>query len=549
MDNYRRASREQIKMRQTVDGFVRPAANRQPARGHDLRVAAAQTQPLPQVVPQRRLHSQDTVQPASHPASTPAHRLPSIDMDLPDSSAPQPHGGRLVKHTSRWATTRRWAFRTVAAGLILLIGIGGLLFSQGYLKLHKVFKGSAAHAAALQANVDPSLLKGEGDGRINVLLLGIGGDGHDGADLTDTMMVASIDPVNHTAVLLSIPRDLWVNIHGAGSMKINAAYETGKYKYLGKITADNSNSKAIEAGFNSVDQVVESVVGVPIHYNMLLDFQAFRQAVDTVGGVTVNVPDQLYDPTMAWENNWNPVLAKPGVQTMDGKHALIYVRSRETSSDFARGQRQRSVILALKDKAITLGTLSNPTKISGLISAFGNNVQTDLSLSDGSRLYSITKGITNNNIQSLDLDTAPNVYVATAAVGNISTVQPKAGMFNYADIQTFVRSKLQDGYLKKENANVTVLNGTTVAGLATAKATELKSYGYNVGTVSSAPTDGYQQTILVDLTHGKDKYTKHYLEQRFNTTAVTKVPDTAIAPGSSDFILVLGNDQTSTLQN
>jgi LCP family protein required for cell wall assembly len=533
-------------MRQSIDGFVaRPAGRlQQPLRRMDP------PRPLPRVEARLRLHS-NGLQPVSQPvsASRPARRLPRLDMELPDSSAPAPHAGHLVNHVSKWRTARRLAFRTVAVGLVGIIGIGGFLLSQGYLNLHKVFKGDAAHAAALTDNVDPSLLKGEGDGRINVLMLGIGGSGHDGADLTDTIIIASIDPVNHNATLLSLPRDLWVNIPNAGSMKINAAYETGKYRYLGKITADNSNSKAIEAGFNSVDQVVENVTGVPIHYNMLLDFQAFRQAVDTVGGVTVNVPEQLYDPTMAWENNWNPVLAKPGTQTFDGKHALIYVRSRETSSDFARGERQRAVLLALKDKAETVGTLSNPAKISGLISAFGNNVQTDLSLSDGSRLYSIIKGIGNNDIQSLDLDTPPNVFVTTAPVGNQSTVQPKAGMFDFSEIKVFVRSRLQDGYLKKEHAQLTILNGTTIPGLATAKADELRSYGYNVGTVGTAPTDGYDQTVLVDLTHGKDKYTRHYLEQRFNTKAVTTLPDTSIAPGSAHFILILGNDQDASIQN
>ena len=544
MDKYRRAREGQQGVRQSIDGFVSgPASSPKPEISSRLRAAA---QPLPKVVPQQRLQHQNA---AIKQAAQPARRLPHLDMDLPDSSAPAPHAGHSVKHHSKWKTTRKWAFRTVAAALVLIIGIGGFLFSQGYIKLHKVFKGSAAHAAALTANVDPNLLKGEGDGRINVLMLGIGGAGHDGADLTDTIVIASIDPVNHTSTLLSIPRDLWVNIPNAGSMKINAAYPTAKYKYLGKITSDNSNSKAVQAGFNSIDQVVENVTGVPIHYNMLLDFQAFRQAVDTVGGVTVNVPEQLYDPTMAWENANNPVLAKAGVQNFDGKHALIYVRSRETSSDFARGQRQRSVILALKDKAETLGTLSNPTKISGLINAFGNNVQTDLSLSDGSRLYSIVKGVNNANVQSLDLDTAPNVYVTTAMVGTQSTVQPKAGMFNFSDIKSFVRSKLQDGYLKKENASVTILNGTTISGLATNEADVLKSYGYNVGTVGSAPTDGYQQTVLVDLSGGKDKYTKHYLEQRFNTTAVTKLPDTAIAPGAAHFILILGNDQSASISN
>lgn len=529
--------------RQSLDGFLAGPVRR-PQAHPSLRIPAQP--PVPHVEPLQRLR------PAARPAQTvPAHpavrRLPKLDMELPESSAKPAHHPEHLHARGKWATARKWSFRTVIAVLVLLIGIGGFLFSQGYFNLHKVFKGSAAHAASLQENVDPSLLKGEGDGRVNILLLGIGGAEHQGSDLTDSMMLASIDPENHTASLLSLPRDLWVTLPNAGSMKINAAYETGKYKYLHKISSDNSNFNAIQAGFSSVDQTVEQVLGVPIHYNLLFNFQAFRQAVDTVGGVDVNVPEQLYDPTMAWENHGNPVLAKAGLQHMDGVHALIYVRSRETSSDFARAQRQRSVLLALKDKTITLGTLSNPTKISGLINAFGNNVKTDLSLGDASRLYSIFKQINNNNVQSIDLDTPPHQLVTTGNINGQSVVEPKAGLSQYDDIQAYVRSSLQDGYILKEHAKITVLNGTPVNGLATAKADELKTYGYNVTTVASAPTNGYDQTILVDLTHGKDRYTKHYLEQRFNTTATTTLPDTAIAPNGADFILVLGTDESTSL--
>jgi LCP family protein required for cell wall assembly len=311
--------------------------------------------------------------------------------------------------------------------------------------------------------------------------------------------------------------------------------------------SSSKDAKAIQAGFSVADQTVEQILGVPIHYNMMFDFQAFRQAVETVGGVDVNVPEQLYDPTMAWENHGNPVLAKAGLQHFDGVHALIYVRSRETSSDFARSERQRSLLLALKDKSITLGTLSNPTRISGLINAFGDNVQTDFSLSDATRMYSIFKQINNNGVQSLDLDTPPHQLVTTGNINGQSVVMPKAGLSQYSDIQAYVRSSLQDGYILKEHASIMVLNGTQENGLATAKANELKTYGYNVTTVASAPTNGYAQTILVDLTHGKDKYTKHYLEQRFNTTATSTLPDTAIAPNGADFILVLGSDESSSL--
>lgn len=499
---------------------------------------------MPQIRQQQRLQPTQTAV-ALAPPRAPERRLPRIDMDLPEGAPAHHHNG--LKVSKKWSGVRKWTFRSAIASLVLLIGIGGFLFSQGYLNLHRVFKSNGTHAAGLQENVDPNLLKGEGDGRINILLLGRGGTGHDAPDLTDTIMLASIDPVNHSAELLSLPRDLWVTIPNAGTMKLNAAWETGKYKYLHKMDSKNMDPKAIQAGFTLADQTIEEIVGVPIHYNMLLDFKAFKQAVDTLGGITINVPETLYDPTMAWENNRNPVLAKKGQQTFDGKHALIYVRSRETSSDFARSERQRAVMLALKDKAITAGTLSNPTKIAGLMNAFGRNVQTDFSLGDATRLYSIFKAIGNNSIQSLDLVTPPHNYVTTGNINGQSVVLPKAGQAQYSDIQKYVRSSLKDGYILKENAKISVLNGTTENGLATRKADELKSYGYNVQTVASAPTNGYSQTILVDLTHGKKKYTKHYLEQRFNVTATTTLPDTAIAPGSSDFILVVGSDESSSI--
>ncbi len=468
-------------------------------------------------------------------------KLPNLDLNLDDAASE-----KAKNRLSAGRKFRKWLLRGGIASFVLLLGVGGLLFAQGYGKVHKVFKGTAAHAVALQSNVDPTLLKGEGDGRVNILLLGNGGDGHDGPDLTDTMMVASIDPVNKTASLLSVPRDLWVKMPNSfvgANQKINAAYEAGKYESLGKIDSSNANSKAVEAGFTAADQVVGQVLGIPIHYNLLVDFQAFRQGVDSVGGITVNVPDQLYDPTMAWENHNNPVLAAAGVQQMDGVHALLYVRSRETSSDFARGERQRAVILALKQKILTLGTLSNPVKISQLISAFGNNMVTDLSLSDAARLYDLTKGIPDTKIQSLDLVTKPNNVVTTGNLNGISIDEPVAGLNNYSAIQTYVHSQLKDGYLVKENSPIELLNGTPQVGLATAKAAELQSYGYNIASTANAPTQQYAKTVVVDLTNGADKYTKHYLETRYSTTAVTQLPDATIQPNGAHFVVILGTDQ------
>ena len=452
-----------------------------------------------------------------------------------------------------------WRSRSKKVGMVLgaLVLIGVAYFGiRLYITQHSLFRGGG-RAPALAAHIDINQLKGEGDGRINVLLLGIGGPGHDGPDLTDTMMIASIDPVNNTAALLSIPRDLWVKIPGNGYQKINAAYSDGKMESKASTLAGKEQD-----GLNLLDETIEPVIGIPINYHVVVDFTAFKDAVNTLGGVTVNVtsnelnfpyysssPTELYDPTIAWENHNNPVIAKIGVQKMDGQQALLFARSRETSSDFARGLRQRALMVAIKNKVLSIGTFSNPVKISGLLSSLSNNVYTDFSLNDIERLYQIGSKISSNNVSSLDLVTPPNALVTTAAIDGLSTVIPKAGEFDYSDIQSYVRNTLRDSFLAEENASLAVYNATDTTGLATSKANLLKSYGYTITTVdNTAKPSNPAHTVLVDLTKGKDIYTRHYLEQRFNTTAVTTVPASAgiTPPAGTDFVIILGEDATTS---
>jgi polyisoprenyl-teichoic acid--peptidoglycan teichoic acid transferase len=467
-----------------------------------------------------------------------------LDMNLPGADSPVRASGMF---TAKWRRARTWAFRGVALSLILVITLGGLFLSQSFLKVNKAFKGTTGTAAALKEKVDPNLLKGEGDGRVNILLLGRGGGDHTAPDLTDTMIVASVDPFNKTATLLSVPRDLWVQVPGGGPMKINAAWATGGYKQQGKVRTI-TDPVAVQAGFKNVDTVVESALGIKIHYNMIVDFKAFKQAVDTVGGVSVNVPADLVDPSMAWENKNNPVLAKAGMQTFDGTAALRYVRSRHTSSDFARGERQRAVMLGIKSKVQELGTLSNPMKISGLLGAFGNNVSTDLSLGNANRLYGILKSINEPNITSTSLANTGSSLVTTANVRGQSVVMPKAGMFNFTEIQNYVRTQLKDPLIMRENAKVLILNGTPQPGIANVKSNELKSFGYNVVGIGNTPNTGWTQTTLVDLT-GKHKYTRNYLEKRLGMSAVNSLSDTTIHTNGADFVIIIGSDATVTSQN
>lgn len=210
-------------------------------------------------------------------------------------------------------------------------------------------------------------------------------------------------------------------------------------------------------------------------------------------------------------------------------------------------------MLALKTKVDSLGTLSNPIKIAGLINAFGNNVATDLSLSDASRLYSIVKIIPDTSVTSVGLSDSPNHFITTGPMNwptgstNVQSIDlPTAGLFDYSAIQAFIKTQLKDGYILKENAKILVLNGTTTSGLATAAATELKTYGYNVIGTNVTPQPSFSKTVLVDLSKGQDKYTKNYLEKRYGITALTTLPDTTIQTNGADFVIILGSNEINT---
>ncbi|MBX4188701.1 LCP family protein [Candidatus Saccharibacteria bacterium] len=441
----------------------------------------------------------------------------------------------------RHAKMKRRLKRTSLAFMVLILAGGAYFGYKLYHTQKKVLAGGGKAVTVCSDNVDTSELSNEGDSRINILLLGIGGPGHDGANLTDTILLASIDPINDKAVLLSIPRDLWVHIPNNGTQKINAAYADAVDQSKSKTKAGQE-----EDGIAALDKTLQPVLdGVKIHYHVLLDFSAFKQMVDALGGVTVNVPETLYDPTIAWENHRNPVIAQKGVQTFSGQQALLYVRSRETSSDFARGERQRLVISAVKQKAFSAGTFSNPFKVSNLLDSLGQNVYTDFSSTDIKCLYKQTATIPANAIQSLDMVTPPNELLTTGNMNGLSIVEPRAGLFDYSDIHSFLHTSLKDGLITKENAQVAVYNGTSTSGLATDEAKVLKEYGYHVTTVENAPnTTSPPTTILVDLSKGADKYTRHYLEGRLGVTAVTKLPsDTGITPpANAKFVIILGED-------
>lgn len=432
--------------------------------------------------------------------------------------------------------------------LILVLGAGSI-FGYALIKERQIFRGNGDGAAGLEKNVDPARLNGEGDGRVNILLLGKGGPGHEAPDLTDTLLLASVDPVQNEAALVSVPRDLYVEDANGYATKINAIYSNAKQSKLASSGDSDAEKQAAEdAGLKAIKQAVGEVLGVPIHYYVMVDFTAFKESIDTVGGITIDVKEPLYDATMAWMNRGSALIADTGLQTFDGTRALMYARSRYGSSrgDFDRSERQKEVIFALQQKVLSVGTFSNPFKIVELMNTLGDNVRTDLNgTAELKRFYEIGQQITSDKFISVSLADPENLLVSTDFINGQSVVVPVAGLNQYEEIQSYIRNTLRDAFLKSENARVVILNGTATPGLASFREKELKSYGYNVVLIDNAPTSDYVQSRLIDLTNGLKPYTASYLEKRLDLKKETTVIEGLPTTETADFVIILGTDEAT----
>lgn len=226
-------------------------------------------------------------------------------------------------------------------------------------------------------------------GRTNVLILGKGGAGHAGADLTDTMMVASFSHTGGNLVLISLPRDIWIPDLRA---KINSAYYWGNYKMPG-------------GGIPLAKAQVEKVLGLPIQYAVVIDFKGFTKVIDVVGGVTVDVErgftDTKYpiegkendtcgghDPTYACR--YETITFNAGEQEMDGTTALKFVRSRnaegDEGTDLARAARQQKVIFALEKKLADPSLIIHPSKLEEIQKVIQESIETDIDNNAGAVL-------------------------------------------------------------------------------------------------------------------------------------------------------------------
>jgi LCP family protein required for cell wall assembly len=230
--------------------------------------------------------------------------------------------------------------------------------------------------------------------RKNILIMGIDRrPGEPFISRTDTMMLASVDPETDEIAILSIPRDLYVVIPGRGQERINTAFVYG--------SAGNNPA----GGAQLAMQTVEYNLGVPVHDYVLVDFSAVTKGIDAIGGIDINVPYEIYDPTFpSMDYGYDPLYIPAGLQHMDGTTALKYARTRHQDNDFQRALRQQQVIMAVRQKVLGLGLPELLRQAPFLYQQVSSGVRTDLSLDEIIGLATATAGISSDSIRTEVLD-------------------------------------------------------------------------------------------------------------------------------------------------
>lgn len=341
------------------------------------------------------------------------------------------------------------------------------------------------------------------DGRINILLLGIGGGSHDGSQLTDTIILASLDRQNNRIGLLSIPRDMAFPLGNGRFQKINAVNAYAEKEHPGQ-------------GATYTAQEFHKLLDVRIDRVMRVDFAGFEKFIDALGGVDVTVENSFTDSSFPTDDNgpnpfkWTSVTFKKGPEHMDGKRALTFVRSRHGSngegSDFARSRRQQLVLDAVRNKLFSLGTLGNPQKVTELWSAISSNVQTDMTAWDALKLMPVAMNFKDTAIKTNVLTDAADGELIDANVEGAFMLFPRKPDWSE------IRALAADPFTSKEEiakqerpaepVHVEIKNGTLRTGYASQVSSKLETLGYNVEATGNASRRGYEKTVIYDLTGG-----------------------------------------------
>ena len=338
---------------------------------------------------------------------------------------------KLTQHKKKWSRGKKIALAIGIIILIILIAVG--IYAYTILgKVSDIFEGNPTDI------LTPIALQEDDNGRSNILIFGTSEDdeGHSGAQLADSILVLSVDQNNNKAAMFSIPRDLWIDYGMACSVgysgKINATYLCG-------LEANNNDEKAASQYFANT---VGNVLNMSIPYYIKVNYGAVSGITDALGGIDVDVysddPRGLYDVRTGLN-------LQPGVNHLNGEQALLLARARNSKggyglsrSNFDREKNQQRIIQALQQKALSLGVLANPQQALSILDSLGENIRTNITMSELRQMLDIALAMGGNQIKSIDLTD----LLTTGTVDSASVVLPTSGQGNFTELQNYLGQQL-----------------------------------------------------------------------------------------------------------
>lgn len=391
-------------------------------------------------------------------------------------------------------------------------------------------------------------LDGETEGRINILLLGRAGEHYPGKNLTDTVMLLSIDTEAKKVALLSLPRDLYVPIHETALYtKLNSLYQYGL-----------SGGEDIRP----ISETIQDITGQEIHYFFIVDFDSFESVIDTLGGIQVDVVRDFYDTRYPGKNySYETFEIKKGWQMLDGKTALKYVRERhnDPEGDFGRAKRQQQVLQAVKDKAFSVETFLNVFTLNTLLDTFGENVKTNMSVEDIGSLIELSRTLDTKNVTTFVVDAwkkesllrvshvvlgSTNAFILLPRVGNFSEIKEVSEKIFHLNELNDRRERIQS-----ENPTLTVFYGSEDAFIVGGIKDLLLQLGFEKAVFLPLPTleVSPERSTIIDRSALSKPFSLDELMGKFSLEKTDSFPYTLTQPIESDFIMVIGNDLSTAL--
>ena len=382
-------------------------------------------------------------------------------------------------------------------------------------------------------------LQEDENGRSNILLFGTEPEDYDGANLTDTILILSLNQTDKTAFMISLPRDLYVEhsncpAFGTTSGRINEVYAC--------IIESDSGTEETAAG--ALRSKAGSILGLDIQYFAHLNWAGFEQIIDAVGGVDVTIESS--DPRGIYDVNTGLKLANGPVH-LNGADALTLARARGSdggygleTSNFAREIHQQKIIQGVVSRIASGGVMSNPAKALELVNALGDNLITNFQASEVQALVDIARSVDTGSIISLPLlDYNNGIKLVTAdTINGASVVVPTAGRFNYSEIQAYIKKSISADPVIREAAKIDVLKATNQPGLAQREADKLKTKNFTIGFIGNAPDGQYGAVEIYQISPNKTG-TARALTDLFGVELKNVVPG-GVDTNDVDFIIIIG---------